>query len=228
MSSTTKLQLENILKIFENPARREIVKRLSQEPNYSFQLAKDTGLSQQQIANHLKIMEEAEIVDSSNRTGASGPRRKVYRLSKSFSIVLDVAPHMYNEKLIAFDVTPDRDLISEESVDFMDKVDAIIDYPRSRDRIEPLAEIVGDIDQRISKLEEERLVFLFIRNLVMSEAFKDIQTLDSADARRVIYSAIDEHDATVSGISKALNLREDFVRETIEKIKKDLQTDYLS
>jgi predicted transcriptional regulator len=173
-------------------------------------------------------MEEAGIVDSSKRSGVSGPSRRVYRLSKSFSIVLDVAPHMYNEKIVAFDVTPNRDLISEESIGFMDKVDEILEYPRSRDRIEPLAEIIGDIDQRISKLEEERLVFLFIRNLVMSEAYKDIQILDDADARRVIYSAIDEHDATVTGISKALNLREDFVREIIEKIKRDLQTDFLS
>ena len=200
---------------------------MSQEPNYSFQLAKDTGLSQQQIANHLKVMEEAGIVDSSKRSGISGPSRLVYRLSKSFTIVLDVAPHIYNEKLVSFEVTPDRELISEGSVDFMDKIDEILEYPKSRDRIEPLAQIISDIDKEISKLEKERLVFLYIRNLVMSETHKEIQVLDSAYARRVIYSAIDEHDATVSGISKALNLREDFVRETIEKIKKDLQTDYL-
>jgi len=227
MSSTTKLELENILRIFENPARREIIKRLSQEPNYSFQLAKDTGLSQQQIANHLKVMEEAGIVDSSNISGAGGPSRRVYSLNKSFSIVLDVAPHMYNEKIVAFDVTPDKEMISMDFVDLMEKIDKILEYPKSRDRIEPLAQIIGDIDQEISKLEEERLVFLFIRNLVMSEAHKEIQILDSADARRVIYSAIDEHDSTVAGISKALNLREDFIRETIQKIKRDIKTDYL-
>jgi ArsR family transcriptional regulator len=227
MSSTTELVLEEILSIFENPARREIIKRLSQEPNYSFQLAKDTGLSQQQIANHLRVMEEAGIVDSSKKSGAGGPRRLVYRLSKSFSLVLDVAPHMYNEKLVSFDVTPDREVISEDHVGFMDKVDEILEYPRNQDRLEPLAHMIDDIDKEISRREKERLVFLFIRNLVMSEAHREIQVLDSADARRVIYSAIDEHDSTVSGISKTLNLREDFVRETIEKIKRELRTDYL-
>lgn len=226
MSSNTKLELEKILSIFENPTRREIIKRLSQEPNYSFQLAKDTGLSQQQIANHLKVMEEARIVDSSKISGEGGPSRRVYSLNKSFSIVLDVAPHMYNEKLVAFDVTPDREMISDGSVGYMLKIDEILESPKNRDRIEPLAQIIGDIDEEISKLEEERLVFLFIRNLVMSEAYKEIQTLDSADARRVIYSAIDEHDVTVSGISKTLNLREDFVRETIEKIKKEMKTEW--
>ena len=227
MSLTTEIDLEKILQIFENQARREIIRRLSQEPNYSFQLAKDTGLSQQQIANHLRVMEEAGLVDSMNRSGVGGPRRRVYRLNKSFSIVLDVAPHMYNEKIIAFDVSPQKGMISDESIEFLDKVDEILEYPKSRDRIEPLAGVIGDIDEKISKLEEERLVFLFIRNMVMSEAYKLIQTLDSADARRVIYNAIDEHDSTVSGISKTLNLREDFVRETIEKIRKDLQTKYV-
>lgn len=227
MSLTTELELEKILSIFENSARREIIKRLSQEPNYSFQLAKDTGLSQQQIANHLKVMEEAGLVDSSKISGEGGPRRRVYRLNKSFTMVLDVAPHMYNEKIIAFDITPDRDVISKGHVGYMDKVDKILDYPNNRDKLEPLANMIEDIDKEISKLEEERLVFLFIRNLVMSEAHKEIQSLDSADARRVVYSAIDEHDATVSGISKILNLREDFVRETIEKIKKEMKTEWL-
>ena len=227
MSSNTKLELEKILSIFENPARREIIKRLSQEPNYSFQLAKDTGLSQQQIANHLAVMEEAGIVDSSRRTGFGGPSRRVYRLNKSFSLVLDVAPHMYNEKIVSFDISPNIESISEGSVGYMDKVGEILEYPKSRDKLEPLAQIIGDIDEEISKLEEERLVFLFIRNLVMSEAFNEIQVLDSADARRVIYSAIDEHDASVSGISKVLNLREDIVREIIEKIKKEINTEWL-
>lgn len=61
----------------------------------------------------------------------------------------------------------------------------------------------------------------------MSEAFKEIQVLDNAHARRVVYSAIDEHDSTVTGISKALNLREDFIREIIEKIRDEIDTDYL-
>jgi predicted transcriptional regulator len=97
-----KLELEKVLSIFENPVRRELIKRLSQELNYSFQLAKDTGLSQQQIANHLSVMEEAGIVDSSRRNGFSGQSRRVYRLNKSFSLVLDAAPHMYNEKIVFF------------------------------------------------------------------------------------------------------------------------------
>jgi hypothetical protein len=61
----------------------------------------------------------------------------------------------------------------------------------------------------------------------MSEAYKVIQRLENADARRVIHSAIDEHDSRVSSISKSLNLREDFVRETIEKIKEKIKTEYL-
>ena len=106
-------------------------------------------------------------------------------------------------------------------------VDEIAVFPSGEDRIEPLAEVLGDIDTLIEDLEKERLVLLFVRNLVMSEAYNVIRTLDSFEARRVIYNAVNEHDSTVSGISKAVNLREDFVRETIEKIKKDLSTDYL-
>jgi predicted transcriptional regulator len=227
MEKSSTLELNETLKVLENPARREIIKSLSQEPNYSFQLAKDTGLSQQQVAKHLQVMEKVGVVSSISSPGGSGPKRRVYRLSKSFSIVLNVAPHLYNEKAVAFDLSPEKDTISHDSADFIDRMDAVLDYPGGQDRIEPLAEIINDIDTKIEKLEEERLVLLYIRNSVMSEANKVIQRLDNSNARRVIYSAIDEHDSTVEGISKSLNLREDFVRETIERIKKEIKTEYL-
>jgi hypothetical protein len=39
---------------------------------------------------------------------------------------------------------------------------ALLEYPNSRDEIKPLANIIRDIDNRISLLEEERLVFCIL------------------------------------------------------------------
>ena len=97
-------------------------------------------MSQQQVAKHLQIMENAGIVSSTSNSGISGPKRRVFRLNKSFSIVLDVAPHLYNEKVVAFDVGLDK-MISEDSVSFMDRMNDILDYPGGKDRIEPLAKM---------------------------------------------------------------------------------------
>jgi predicted transcriptional regulator len=226
MKSDNSLKMSDVLTVLENPYRRQIVKRLSQEPNYAFQLAKETGQSQQQIANHLKIMENAGIVTSSTESGVGGPQRQIYELSKSFTITLDVAPHLYNEKLFDFDVTPDRSVISSESIEFLNRVDKIAEYPGNKDRIKPLAGMLSDIDDLMANLEEERLVLLYIRNLVMSEASKVIQRLDDSEARMAVHSAVDEHDSSEAGIAKSLNLREERVRELLEKIKKEIKTDF--
>ena len=38
------LDLDGLLKILENPIRRRVIERLSQEPNYSLRLSKELGL----------------------------------------------------------------------------------------------------------------------------------------------------------------------------------------
>jgi len=45
--------LDAVLGTVENPIRRRIIARLSQEPNYQLQLSKELGLSQQLVAKHL-------------------------------------------------------------------------------------------------------------------------------------------------------------------------------
>jgi predicted transcriptional regulator len=77
-------------------------------------------------------VEKAGILSSTTKAGLGGPRRRVYSLNKSFSMILDVAPHLYNEKAVAFEVSPDKDLISMESVSFMDRMDEFIEYTSAR------------------------------------------------------------------------------------------------
>ena len=48
-------ELNRILQVVENPVRKKIIKRLSQEPAYQLQLSKELGLGQSLVAKHLKI-----------------------------------------------------------------------------------------------------------------------------------------------------------------------------
>jgi predicted transcriptional regulator len=43
MTETDQDQVNAMLKIVENPIRRKIIKRLSQEPSYALELAKEIG-----------------------------------------------------------------------------------------------------------------------------------------------------------------------------------------
>ena len=51
-------ELDSVLQVIENPIRRKIIKRLSQEPSYALQLSKELGLGRKRsrLASTLRLM----------------------------------------------------------------------------------------------------------------------------------------------------------------------------
>lgn len=214
------------LKILENPVRRKIVERLSQEPNYSLRLSKELGLGQQLVTKHLNIMENSGIVKTKIKSSPLGPQRRIFSLAKSFSIIIDVAPNLFKQNLITFDVEPDQYPFSEQTISLIEQRDRIFDFPIGIDKMKPFSNILKEIDDKLENLEQERTLLLSIRNSIMKEASKIIQRIDDSDSRRVFHSALDEHDSSAKKISESLNLREDKVRKIIQKLKNEFTTEY--
>jgi len=206
--------------ILENPTRRFIIKRLSEEPNYPLQLAKDLGLGQQLVAKHLRVMEDAGMVASSVEDSPYGPKRRIYTLNRNMSVTLDVSTHFFKTKIVFFDAEPEREEISDTSAFLMDKMDETLEHQKQQEKITPLTKIISEIDKQLEALESERAILLYIRNFAMKEASQIIEPFKNADTRRIIRYALDEHDISVENISKSLNLREDVVRQALSKLKK--------
>lgn len=218
--------LNKLLKILENPIRRKIIERLSQEFSYALQLSKDLSLSQQLVAKHLKTMEHSGMVNSYFASSPSGPRRKLFGLAKSFSIVLDVAPHLFKQNIFFFDVEPKKNEMSGTMTSLMERRDKILDYPPEKDKIITFSQLLADIDRKLDILQQERMLLLSVRNYIMKEASEVIQRIDDADARRVFRPSVDEHDKSIKRISKSLNLREETVRQIVQKLKTEFKTEY--
>ena len=206
--------------ILENPTRRFIIKRLSEEPNYPLQIAKDLGLGQQLVAKHLRVMEDAGMVESSVEASPHGPKRRIYTLNRNMSVTLDVSTHFFKTKIVFFDAEPEREEISGTSAFLMDKMDETLEHQKQQEIITPLTKIISEIDKQLEALESERAILLYIRNFAMKEASHIIEPLKNSDTRRIIRYALDEHDISVENISKSLNLREDVVRQALSKLKK--------
>ena len=217
---TIEADLDLILMILENPTRRFIIKRLSEEPNYPLQLAKDLGLGQQLVAKHLRVMEDAGMVASSVEDSPYGPKRRIYTLNRNMSVTLDVSTHFFKTKIVFFDAEPEREEISDTSAFLMDKVDETLEHQKQQEIITPLTKIISEIDIQLEALESERAILLYIRNFAMKEASHIIEPFKNSDTRRIIRYALDEHDISVENISKSLNLREDVVRQALSKLKK--------
>jgi predicted transcriptional regulator len=218
--------LDHSLKILENPVRRKIVERLSQEPNYSLRISKELGLGQQLVTKHLNIMENSGIVKTKIKSSPLGPRRRIFSLAKSFSIIIDVAPNLFKQNIITFDVEPDQYPFSDQTISLIEKRDKIFDFPIGIDKMKPFSNILKEIDNKLENLEQERTLLLSIRNSIMKEASKIIQRINDSDSRRVFHSALDEHDSSAKKISESLNLREEKVRKIIQKLKNEFATEY--
>ena len=220
------MDLDSLLKMLENPIRRSIVERLSQEPSYPLQLSKDLTLGQQLVAKHLKIMEDSGLLKSEIESSPAGPKRRIYKLNKSVSIILDVAPHHYRQSMVFFNIEPDEDSVSEDLLSFIKRRNEIKSFLDRTEKMGPLADILSDVDDKLEELEEERLLLLFIRSSVMREASKVIMQIDDAEARRVLRNAVNSHDRNASRIAEALNLREETVQRAIQKLKQEFEDCY--
>ena len=218
--------LDRLLKIIENPIRRKIIERLSQEPNYTLQLAKELGLGQQLVAKHLKIMEENGLVKSIIQNSPTGPQRKVFGLTKSLSITLNVARHSFKQNIVFFDPKPQESQISRIHESLMKRKNNIENSPEWKDNLKPYPQLLSDIDLELKTLENNRVRLLSLRNSIMRDVSEIIQKMRDSNARRIFHLALDEHDQNIRRISQVLNLREEIVRQIIQNIKRDFETEF--
>ncbi|XES77607.1 MAG: ArsR/SmtB family transcription factor [Candidatus Bathyarchaeia archaeon] len=212
-------QIDFMLKIVENPVRRKIIKRLSQEPSYALELAKEIREAQQLVTAHLALMEREGFVGSSTEASPIGPRRKLYFLKQSAYLTVSFGPHLYNEQLLTFETLPPE--ISKDATEFLERINKI--QLTKRTKIEPLSNLLSDIDEKLSRLEDEKRVLLCIRNLTMQHASEELEIQEKThNEKRVLHFIMDERSTDIEDIAEALNLQESTIRMLLAKLKNDL------
>jgi predicted transcriptional regulator len=217
-------ELDSVLQVIENPVRRRIIKRLSQESCYALQLSKELGLGQPLVAKHMSVMEKAGMVTSAVETSPNGPERRRYSLAKSISITMDLAPHLFNERAISFNMpssTKPKTAGEAEGGAFGDRVREALAAPDEGEKLSLISRVLGDVDTRIALVEEERVGLLSVKNELMNEAAKIVANLEDLDTRRVVFHILEEHDREVESISQSLDMREMLVRSILEALDRE-------
>lgn len=212
-------ELDSLLQVIENPVRRRIIKRLSQEPGYALQLSKELGLGQPLVAKHLTIMEKAGLVTSTMEESTAGPRRRRYSLAKSVSITMDLAPNMFVERGVAFDALRTESGIPKAE-DVRGRLEKAAEGRDDRERLSLLSDVLKEVDDEMREMENKRLELLSVKNEAMHEAAKIAARLE-LDKRKVLFHILEEHDLVAEHISESLNLRELSVREILEELEKE-------
>ncbi len=215
-------ELDLMLELLENPVRRKIVERLSQEPSYSLQISKELGLGQQLVSSHLDLMEEAGLVKSSMQESPSGPKRRAFLVRKSLSVTIDVGPHLFNVEMRSFDDAPKGDTPPVAS-SFEEEIEEILQHPYDKKRIGEFVKFFSEIDKKIHEFENARSSLLNVRNNAMQRVSAILsQSNRTPEERRVLYRIMSEEDKTIEKLSQTLNVREAVVRELLKELQKDI------
>src|SRR6266849_2272523 len=213
--------LDSILLAVENPVRRKIIRRLSEEPGYQLQLSKERGLSQQLVAKHLGSMEDAGFASSMLETSPRGPKRKEYLRRRSVSITIDCGQSVFRTRGFSFGASPGV-LEDSESAALIARMNDALRSPDEAAKIGPLGEIISDLERKLRQMEEERAVLLYLRNLAMTEAARASDAFRGRDRRKTLQYLLREQNDNLNRMSTTLGLREQIVGDILVEIEKEL------
>ena len=214
-------ELDAVLGTVENPIRRRIIAKISEEPNYQLQLSKDLDISQQLVAKHLDNMQNAGLVSTVSQDSPRGPQRKEYLLKKSFSVTVDLAPNLFRARIFSFGAVPGvRE--TDEHAQMMAQISEVARYPDGASRIRPLTRVVAEVDKKLKEMEEERAVLLYIRSLALREAAKVTTSLSAVDRRKVLRYLMREDGDSMGTICSSLGLQRQVVGDILVEIEREL------
>lgn len=213
-------ELDAVLGTVENPIRRRIIARLSQEPNYQLQLSKELGLSQQLVAKHLTTMEGAGLVSTVLEDSPRGPQRKEYLIKKSFSVTIDLAPNLFRARMFSFGAVPGAQEAGERA-----QTNDALRYPEEPSPIRPLAQVIAEVDKKLKEMEEERAVLLYLRSLALREAARSSALLRGSDRAKALRYIMREQREGISDMSASLGLQQQVIGGILEEIEKELCAD---
>jgi len=141
-------EIDELLNAIENQTRREILKRLAEGRQYALQLAKELRVSQQAIIKHLEVLERSKIIKRAGTEKSDmGPPRKLYEVSKGFTIMIDIGPGIF-------------DIREYELDDFDDDIEL---------NISDFGEMLERIEKEIKDIEKRRAALIKMKEKILKE-----------------------------------------------------------
>ncbi|MDP2901279.1 MAG: helix-turn-helix domain-containing protein [Candidatus Bathyarchaeota archaeon] len=210
---------ETVVGVLGNPVRRNIIKKLSEGPDYTLRLSNELNINQQLAAKHLKVIQDAELVDVVRQKSRLGADKNVFHLNKFYSLQIDFSPSLYNERLISFN-NPHHWIQEDDYMENLEEKVKDIDEEAEVDDVSPIRQIIQVIDDELEGLEKRRARLLYIRNLALGAAQNALEEVDRRK-RQVIQHLIDLGPMSIEALSKALQIGEDTVKDIISELERE-------
>jgi predicted transcriptional regulator len=214
--------IDSVLLTVENPVRRKIIRQLSKEPSYQLRISKELGFSQQLVAKHLESMEGSGVVSSQMEASPHGPKRKEYLLNRSISLTIDFAPNLFRARVMEFDPLPELDLPGASGEVFR-MLAEVMQRPEENAKLKPLGSLIKEIDRKLTRMEDEKSVLLYLRHLAMKEVSRAVGGhSDGGWDAKVINQLVDENEKSLRETFGGLRMSEDWVKAILAELEQGL------
>jgi predicted transcriptional regulator len=211
---------ETVVGVLGNPVRRNIIKKLSEGPDYTLRLSNELNINQQLAAKHLKVIQDAELVDVVRQKSHIGADKNIFHLNKFYSLQIDFSPSLYNERLISFN-NPHQWIQEDNYMERLEEqVKDIEDEKLDVEDVSPLRQVVELIDEELEGLEKRRARLLYIRNLALGAAQGAVEELDRKK-KQIIQRLVDLGPMSIDALCKALQLKESDVSGVVSELEKE-------
>jgi len=152
-----------LLDILGNENRRSILRLLSEKPCYVTEISEYIGVSPKAVIDHLEMLEEAGLVESS----VDDSRRKYFRISRSLRLEVSVSPYTFGAKSAYpkrarldyeyVEIQTESDDDHEEDTDSLQELTARLDRLEEIEKELSMAQrhVQARIDEVMERIEEE-------------------------------------------------------------------------
>ncbi len=89
------MSIDKILDLLSNKHRREILRLLSIEDRYAYELAKLLNITPRAVTNHLNALADQGLISSEKRSSGIGPDREYYSLDKDINLRITFGRHLF-------------------------------------------------------------------------------------------------------------------------------------
>ncbi|NOZ58303.1 MAG: helix-turn-helix domain-containing protein [Euryarchaeota archaeon] len=142
------MRADELLDILGNRTRREIIRRVSEEPKCLSELSREMGVEKMALARHLDSMRKANILTVEEERIKRGRPRKYYEIAEHISLRVDISPEEFSMKLRTPSQETDRDSVHTLR---LESAKAINDPLQ---RLAALTKIAEDVKKEIEYYED--------------------------------------------------------------------------
>ncbi len=215
MVDTENIDVTKILELVANKYRREILRLLSLDDRYAYELAKSLNITPRAVTNHLKSLEDYDLVYSEKKSSGIGPDREYFSLDKDISIRIT-----FGQNLFATRVT----MLEHEEGDMVDANLQLAAPDKSYKLMDILDGALGELPQirkQIDILEKETNRYLRKYQGLMlhfSSLLKD-KGLETDEIEFLLKLIEQGGRATLNKLCELLNKTEVTINPTITRLK---------